>query len=140
MSNPIFISSLAGFVAFALLSFFGNGAETPEDVLTVIVVGIFFGMVGAIVGGLIGIPIYMLLRKDSERDLIEKRQGLKIESEKPIKRVLGIAGIALGVGLLAGSFIGFPDWMNFQRVRGFGLAALFIAAGWAWLRNETYGK
>ena len=136
--NPIIIGSLVGFVAFALLSFFGNGAEAPDDAITVIIVGTFFGMVGAIVGGLVGLPVYMVLKNNSKQNLTEQ-QAFKIDSEKPLKRVLGTVGIVLGIGLLAGSFIGFPDWMNFPRRGGYGLAVLFIAVGWRWLRNETYG-
>jgi hypothetical protein len=140
MRNPIFIGSFVGFIAFSLPGIFGSGAEPPDDLLPIIIGGSFFGMVGGVVGGLIGIPLFILFRKDSEQDQLERRRGLNIESEKPIKRVLGFAGIALGVSLLAGAFIGFPDWMNFPSRGGGALAVLFICAGWTWLKNETYGK
>lgn len=137
--SPILIGSLVGFVAFALLGVFGSGAERPHDVLVVTAGGALFGVVGAIVGGLIGIPIYLGFKKESEQDQLEKDHGLRIDSEKPIKRFLGMMGVVLGVGLLVASFYGFPAWMNFPQQGAFGLAVLFIFAGWSWLKNKTYG-
>ncbi len=140
ISNPIFISALVGFVAFALLGCFGRGAERPSDAITVMICAIILGTVGAVVGGLIGLPLYLGFKRGSEQDRLEQRYGLKIRSEKPIKRFLGTIGVALGIGLLTGSLIGFPEWMNFPTGAGLGLAALFIYAGRTWLKNETYGN
>jgi len=57
-----------------------------------------------------------------------------------MKRIFGAIGILLGIGLLVGNVVGFPDWMNMPKRFGWGMCALFIYFGWTWLNQKTKEK
>ena len=53
-----------------------------------------------------------------------------------MKRGFGVIAILLGVGLMIGNAVGFPDWMNMPPRFGWGMCFLFIYFGWMWVKNK----
>jgi len=90
MRNPILIGSAIGFIAFAIMAILDIAAKVPNDISTyeavaaAVTVGTFFGIVGSVVGGLIGIPFYLVFKNDREQDQIEQHQPLEISGTDPV--------------------------------------------------------